>query len=125
MTIGARIRSLAPALVLVVASGVANPMVAAGEPASEMAVRADSDPYVATDARHDPRLRRTGDEERRLRQVGDAVFSRPVLFVRMVAGVAMLPVALPVAAVFADWRDALDFCVTGPYGMVFQRPLGE
>ncbi len=59
------------------------------------------------------------------RRPRDATFSRPVQFVRLLAGVAALPVALPIAAVFADWRDALDFCVTGPYEMVFQRPLGE
>ena len=73
----------------------------------------------------DPRLHRAGPRERTLREVGDAVFVRPILFVRLVAGSAMLPVALPIAALFADWHDALDICVTGPYDMVFRRTLGE
>jgi hypothetical protein len=78
---------------------------------------------TAPDPRDDPRRRRTGQEEQALHEVGDAVFSRPVHVVRLIAGVAMLPVALPLAAVLGDWRDALDICVTGPFAMVFERPL--
>jgi hypothetical protein len=72
-----------------------------------------------------PGLTRTRSAERTARRLGDAVFVRPFLFVQLVAGIAVLPAALPIAAVFADWRDALDICVEGPYEMVFERALGE
>lgn len=81
---------------------------------------------AATDAREsDPRLQQSTETEQLIREVGDAVFSRPFHFVRLLTGVAVLPVALPIAAVFADWRDGLDICVTEPWAMTFERPLGE
>jgi hypothetical protein len=116
---GSRGRLLAAALLL---ASLATPLVDAPAEASYEAPtmrRTDA----ALDPRDDPRLRRTGETERVLREVGDAVFARPIHFVRLVAGVAMLPVALPTAALLGDWRDALDICVTGPFEMVFQRPL--
>jgi hypothetical protein len=73
----------------------------------------------------DPRLEQTGGAERLARQAGDLLFVRPFHLVRLVAGVALLPVALPTAAIFAQWRDALDICATSPYQMLFERPLGE
>lgn len=73
----------------------------------------------------DPRLERTGGAEKVVRQMGDLLFERPFHLVRLVAGVALLPVALPTAALFAQWRDALDVCATGPYTMLVERPLGE
>jgi hypothetical protein len=81
--------------------------------------------YTPPEAGDDPRLERTGGGERTLRRVGDAVFARPIFLVRLVAGIVAFPVALPIAAVFADWRDAVDVCVSGPYELVFRRPLGE
>jgi hypothetical protein len=71
------------------------------------------------------RVRRTRSAEQAVRRLGDAVLVRPFLFVQLMAGVAVLPAVLPIAAVFADWRDAFDICVEGPYAMVFERPLGE
>ena len=59
-----------------------------------------------------------------LRPLGDALFARPVNFLQLVAGVAMLPLALPIATLFAEPRDALDICVSRPYEMLV-RPLGE
>ncbi len=117
------VRSLALVLALATPLGLAR--AAGAEPGPGVAPETISDSTVAPDPSDDPRLHRTGTAERVVRQAGDVVFSRPIHLVRLVAGVAALPVALPVAAVFADWRDAVDFCVTGPFWMVFQRPLGE
>ena len=126
MTTGKATRRLVLALALAAQLVLAGASAAGGEGGAEAdSETAASLSYTAPDARDDPRLHRTGSGERILREMGDAAFSRPVHFVRLVAGVAALPVALPIAAVFADWRDAVDFCVTGPYEMVFQRPLGE
>ena len=125
MTTAGRIRNLGLALALAIAGGTAGPTAAGAGSAPERDATAASGAYLSADLRDDPRLHRTGGAERALRRAGDLVFSRPIHLVRLVAGVAIFPVALPVAAVFADWRDAVDSCVSGPFGMVFQRPLGE
>jgi hypothetical protein len=126
MTTRRATRRLVLALALAAQLAPASASAMGGEGGGGAGVETPATPsYAAPDAGDDPRLRRTGPEERALRQVGDAVFSRPFHLVRLLAGVAMLPIALPIAAVFADWRDAVDVCVTGPYGMAFQRPLGD
>jgi hypothetical protein len=60
-----------------------------------------------------------------VRKVWDVLFWRPVYVVQLVGGVAALPVALPLAATIGDWRDGVDMCVTGPFAMAFERPLGQ
>jgi len=60
-----------------------------------------------------------------VRQAWDLVFWRPVFLTQLVVGTAALPIALPIAAITGDWRDTLDVCVTGPFELTFQRPLGE
>lgn len=81
--------------------------------------------YAAPDPAEDPRRAVTSEGEQTVRKLNDVVFWRPFYFVQLVAGVAALPVALPVAWAVADWEDAIDMCVTGPYAMAFERPLGE
>lgn len=97
----------------------------AGERRAATAEMPIASPSSQVDGRDDPRLRRPSKLERALRPLGDAVFARPVHLAQLVVGVAMLPIALPIAALFADPRDALDICVSGPYEMAFRRPLGE
>jgi hypothetical protein len=83
-----------------------------------------SSPSYTGGERDDPaRLRHAGSAGT-LRPLGDALFARPVNFLQLVAGVAMLPLALPIATLFAEPRDALDICVSRPYEMLV-RPLGE
>jgi len=111
-------------------ASAADAVAPAADPAAADAVAPAAGSAAALDLRSldagdDPRLRHTGREERLVRAVGDLVFSRPIHFVRWVAGIGVLPVALPIAALFADWRDAVDICVIGPYRMTFARPLGE
>ena len=60
-----------------------------------------------------------------VRKVWDVLFWRPLYVVQLVGGVAALPVALPLAELVGDWRDAVDICVTGPAEMAFGRPLGQ
>ncbi len=82
--------------------------------------------YVAPDRADDPRSSRTsGEAETAARKLNDALLWRPFFAVQLVMGVAVLPVALPIAGAAADWQDAIDICVTGPYAMLFARPLGE
>jgi len=95
-------------------------LVAVAPAAAEMAAASSPPGRVA-----DPRLQRTGETEQVIREAGDAVFSRPFHFFRLVTGVAVVPVALPIAAVFADLRDGVDICVNQPYAMLFERPLGR
>lgn len=120
-TIGVRGFALALAAALLV-QGVAVCAAAAAGPAQ--ATEEARTAHTPPDPGDDPRLRRTGSAERAVRQAGDLVFARPFFLVQLVAGTALLPVALPVAAAFADWRDALDICVTGPWEMLVERPLG-
>lgn len=118
-------RTTAWVLVLALVLSVA-PIPAAAAPAARGDADADGVRVASRppDPGDDPRLRRTGGAERAIRGLGDAVLVRPFLLVQLVAGIAVLPVVLPVAAAVADWRDALDLCVAGPYEMVFERPLG-
>lgn len=57
--------------------------------------------------------------------VGDVLFSRPIHAVRLITGVVMLPLALPVAAILGDASWAIGVCVTEPAEDLFQRPLGR
>lgn len=126
MTTGKATRHGALVLFLAAQLGLGSASLAAGgQGAGAVEEKTARSVYSAPEARDDPRLPRAGPGERTLREVGDAVFARPFHLVRLVAGIAVLPVALPVAAAFADWRDAVDICVTGPFAMVFRRPLGE
>lgn len=102
-------------------------LAAAADPASASspdAVARES-ASAAPDPADDPRLARTGPAEQGFRKLEDGVLWRPFFFVQLVAGAAVLPLAIPIAWAVADWEDAIDICITGPYGMVFERPLGE
>ena len=65
------------------------------------------------------------DSMRVVRKAWDLVFWRPVFFAQLIVGTAALPIALPITALVGDWRDTLDACVTGPFELTFQRPLGQ
>ena len=60
-----------------------------------------------------------------VRVVWDVLFWRPVYVVQLVAGAALLPVAVPIAAASGDWRYGVDVSVRWPYEMAFERPLGQ
>lgn len=125
MTTARWICSVLLGLTLTAPLDLMNATAAGAAPGSGVAMEGGSASHVPSGAGDDSPSRRSGDGQRTLRQVGDAVFSRPFHFFRLVAGVAALPIALPIAAVFADWHDATDICITGPYWMTFERPLGE
>lgn len=107
------------ALVVLVATAI--PHLASGADAAHT----DGQRFYAAGTLEDPRLRESSVEQQRLRRWGDAAFERPFYIARLLAGVALLPVALPIAWIFTDSDHALDICVTGPYEMAFERPLGD
>jgi hypothetical protein len=84
MTMHGAARALLLVLTLAAPPGPASASDEQGDAAARRA--AASPAYVATDPRDDPRLHHTGAGERTLGRVGDAVFSRPIYFVRLVAG---------------------------------------
>jgi len=108
--------------VLFVFAGAVFPLHAAGD---ETTAAVHQSYYYAAESFEDPRRRETGEAERSLQKLGDAVFSRPIYIARFLTGVAVLPVALPIAVVFTSWRDAIEICVSGPYAMALTRPLGD
>ena len=57
-------------------------------------------------------------------QAGDLLLGRPVAAVRLVAGIAMLPITLPVALVLWDLEWALEVCIQGPLDALIGRPIG-
>lgn len=109
------------ALLFVLAAAALPGPAEGGEPAATD----PTDAYYAAGSLEDPRLHETTAGERRLQRGGDAAFERPFHIARFLAGVVALPVVLPIAWVFTDWNNAVDVCVTGPYAMAFERPLGD
>jgi hypothetical protein len=97
---------------------------AASETPAAMGEEATLSSSSYSDGESNPERRQGGGVKGTLRSVGDALFARPVNFLQLVAGVAMLPLALPIATLVAEPSDAIDICVTGPYGMLV-RPLGQ
>ncbi len=79
------------------------------------------DPYDLPPARPLP----TREEPTFAQKSGDLLLSRPISAVRLVAGVVMLPIAWPVAALLGDADWALDVCVRDPYEYLVERPLGR
>ena len=67
----------------------------------------------------------TSEEPTTLQQAGDLVILRPLLAVRLVVGVAMLPLAWPTAALLGDSDWAIDVCVRDPADRLFGRPIGR
>jgi hypothetical protein len=67
----------------------------------------------------------TSEEPTNLQRAGDLLFLRPLLAVRLVVGVAMLPLAWPTAALLGDSEWALDVCVSDPAERLFRRPIGR
>ena len=67
----------------------------------------------------------TREEPTALQKTGDVILLRPLLAVRLVFGVAALPLAWPTAALLGDASWALDVCVREPGHRLFGRPLGR
>jgi len=67
----------------------------------------------------------TREEPTVLQKAGDVVILRPLLFVRLVVGVAALPLAWPTAALLGDSDWALEACVREPAHRLFARPIGQ
>jgi hypothetical protein len=58
-------------------------------------------------------------------QAADLVIARPVALVRLVGGIAMLPLALPVGLLLQDVGWALDVCVLEPFSDLVRSPLSR
>jgi len=67
----------------------------------------------------------TREEPTALQKAGDVLLLRPLLAVRLLAGVVALPLAWPTAFVLGDPDWAVDACVREPADRLFGRPLGR
>lgn len=99
-------RSITAALLLTLAFTA----VASAEPPSDMR------PPAPLPTREEPTV---------LQMTGDVVLLRPFLVVRLVFGVAALPLAWPTAALLGDSDWALEVCVRDPAHRLFGRSIGQ
>ncbi len=80
-------------------------------------------PAFATDIREETAPPAT--EPSLVHQAADLVIARPVALVRLVGGIAMLPVTLPVGLLLRDPGWALDVCIVEPFADLLRSPLSR